>query len=89
MAISHPVLKMIFLSVEDYPAAENANYGGELMNICTQNETTLTKAYSDLLSESIPFQSLKEIMLCQLNALQYTFTKIKTLNSARFAVLVS
>ena len=60
--------------------------GNELNCICSYNETSLTAAYSDLLSEPLPFESLKEIILYQLNALKFTFMKIKTLNTARFAV---
>ena len=63
----------------------NSN-GNELNTICTYNEMYLTDAYSDLLKESLPFESLKEIILYQLNALKYSFLKIKTLNTARFAV---
>lgn len=66
-----------------YPV-ENTEKGNELQNICSYNEESLTNAYKDLLEESLPFQILKDIMNCQLNALKYTFLKIKTLNSARF-----
>ena len=72
--------------VYGYPASEGTAEGGELMTICTHNERTLVRAYTELLEESLPFQSLKEIMLYQLNALRYTFMKIKMLNTARFAV---
>lgn len=58
--------------------------GDELQIICSYNEESLTKAYSELLAESMPFQVLKDLMNCQLNALKYTFMKIKALNSARF-----
>ncbi len=71
---------------EFYPAGEPGAQGDELMNICTHNELTLVQAYNELLEESMPFQNLKDIMLYQLNALKYTFMKIKILNSARFAV---
>ena len=64
---------------------QNCN-GNELDCICTFNEQSLTEAYSDLLNEPLPFESLKEIILYQLNALKFTFMKIKTLNTARFAV---
>ena len=64
---------------------KNSN-GNELDTICTYNEMYLTDAYSDLLKESLPFESLKEIILYQLNAIKYSFLKIKTLNTARFAV---
>ncbi|MCY7293462.1 MAG: hypothetical protein LH615_14890 [Ferruginibacter sp.] len=60
--------------------------GNELNCICTYNEISLTEAYSDLLNEQLPFESLKEIIFYQLNALKFTFMKIKTLNTARFAV---
>ena len=63
----------------------NSN-GNELNTICTYNEMHLTEAYSDLLNEPLPFESLKEIILYQLNALKFTFMKIKTLNTARFAI---
>ncbi len=68
-----------------YPVTEEAGRGNELLSICTHNEDKLLQAYSELLEEPIPFQSLKEIMICQFNALKYTFLKIKTLNTARFA----
>jgi hypothetical protein len=67
------------------PPAESPAAGYELLNICAHNEDTLVQAYNELMSECPPHQSLKEIMLCQLNALRYTFMKIKMLNTARFA----
>ena len=70
---------------DNYPVTEEAGQGNELLSICTHNEDELLQAYSELLEEPIPFQSLKEIMICQFNALKYTFLKIKTLNTARFA----
>jgi hypothetical protein len=69
---------------ESYKLAEGP--GGELTNICSFNEFSLRKAYNDLITESIPYQSLKEIMIYQLNALTFTFMKVKTLNTARFAI---
>ena len=60
--------------------------GNELENLCIYNEKHLTGAYSELLDEQLPFESFKEIILYQLNALKYSFMKIKTLNTARFAV---
>ncbi len=65
---------------------EQCNKGNEVNCICTYNELSLTEAYSELLNEPLPFESLKEIILYQLNALKFTFMKIKTLNTARFAV---
>jgi len=59
--------------------------GDELQHICSHNERSLVQAYTELLNECLPFQSLKEIMIYQLNALKNTFLKIKTLNTARFA----
>lgn len=59
--------------------------GNELQLICTHNEESLTKAYSELLAEALPVQVLKDIMLYQLNALKYTFMKIRALNCARFS----
>jgi len=67
---------------EHYELAEGP--GRELFNICSFNEFSLKKAYNELITESIPYQSLKEIMIYQLNALTYTFMKVKTLNTARF-----
>jgi len=67
-------------------AEQHNNNGNELNCICSHNEMSLTEAYSDLLNEPLPFESLKEIILYQLNALKFTFMKIKTLNTARFAV---
>ncbi|MEJ7610150.1 MAG: DUF2383 domain-containing protein [Ferruginibacter sp.] len=67
-----------------YPLTAETGKGDELLSICSHNELTLLQAYNDLLEEPIPFQSLKEIMIYQLNALKYTFLKIKTLNTARF-----
>lgn len=65
---------------------QHNNNGNELNSICSYNEISLTEAYSDLLNEPLPFESLKEIILYQLNALKFTFMKIKTLNTARFAM---
>lgn len=70
--------------VYDYPVAEG--HGDELMNICSHNEATLTQAYSELLEEeNMPWPTLRELMTYQLNALKFTFLKVKTLNTARFA----
>lgn len=65
---------------------ENLHNGNELNSLCTYNETTLTQAYSDLLEEPLPCKSLQEIILYQLDALKITFLKIRTLNTARFAM---
>ena len=83
-----PILKEVpeDSDVYGYPVYNNTAEGAELLNICTHNERSLVKAYSDLLEESMPFQSLKEMMLYQLNALKYTFMKIKMLNTVRFTV---
>ncbi len=67
------------------PVTENPEKGNELQSICSYNEESLIRAYSELLQESFPFQVLKDIMHYQLNALKYTFMKIKTLNTARFS----
>lgn len=72
-----------YVNINDQQTNSNGN---ELDTICTYNEMYLTDAYSDLLKESLPFESLKEIILYQLNAIKYSFLKIKTLNTARFAV---
>ncbi len=72
--------------VSDYETATlEQGKGNELQTICTHNEESLIKAYSDLLSESLPVQVLKDLMIYQLNALKYTFMQIRTLNSARFS----
>ena len=84
-----PIMKEVQPDESDlygYPVYNNTGEGAELLNICTHNERSLVKAYSELLEESMPFQSLKEMMLYQLNALKYTFMKIKMLNTARFTV---
>ena len=65
---------------------ENLEKGNELQSLCIYNETSLTQAYSDLLTEHLPCKSLQEIISYQLNALKITFLKIKTLNTARFAM---
>lgn len=59
--------------------------GNELMNICSKSENTITKAYSEILNDYLPINSLREMMMYQLNALKCGFMKIKTLNTARFA----
>jgi hypothetical protein len=73
----------IYTELDAQQIVENGN---ELNSICSYNENKLTEAYSNLLNEPLPFESLKEIILFQLNALKFTFLKIKTLNTARFAV---
>lgn len=65
---------------------ENCDKGSELQTLCSYNEESLTKAYSDLLDEPLPCESLQEIIVYQLNALKISFLKIKTLNTARFAM---
>ncbi len=65
---------------------ENLQNGNELNSLCTYNEATLMQAYSDLLEEPMPCKSLQEIIMYQLNALKITFLKIRTLNTARFAM---
>ncbi len=65
---------------------ENWVQGWELKSLCTFNEESLTKAYSELLDESLPCESLQEIIIYQLNALKISFLKIRTLNTARFAM---
>ena len=65
---------------------DNCGKGLELQSLCSYNEESLTKAYSELLEEQLPCISLKEIIVYQLNALKISFMKIKTLNTARFAM---
>ena len=65
---------------------ESCQQGLELQSLCRFNEKSLTKAYKDLLDESLPCKSLKEIIIYQLNALKISFLKIQTLNTARFAM---
>lgn len=65
---------------------EEGEKGLELQSLCTYNEESLTKAYSDLLEETLPCKSLQELIIYQLNALKISFLKIKTLNTARFAM---
>lgn len=92
--LNHLGINTPFIQYDRLNDTEYGNTGGQLTNsngnelntICTYNEMYLTDAYSDLLKESLPFESLKEIILYQLNALKYSFLKIKTLNTARFAV---
>ena len=60
--------------------------GLELQSLCSYNERSLTKAYCELLEETLPCKSLQEIINYQLNALKISFLKIKTLNTARFAM---
>ncbi|RZM15207.1 MAG: hypothetical protein EOO88_43730 [Pedobacter sp.] len=62
-----------------------AGRGNELMQICNQSETTITNAYWEILNEYVPFASLKDIMVYQLNSLKHAFSKIKILNAARFS----
>ena len=73
----------------DEPLVPQTEYipgtGNELMNICSNTENTITNAYSDILNDYLPINSLREMMMYQLNALKCAFMKIKTLNSARFA----
>ena len=66
--------------------SENCEQGLELQCLCSYNEESLIKAYSELLEESLPCKSLQEIIIYQLNALKISFLKIKTLNTARFAM---
>ncbi|MFN0082357.1 MAG: hypothetical protein ACKVOM_07525 [Ferruginibacter sp.] len=75
-------------SYEDGTASEigNLQNGNELDCLCAFNEISLTQAYSDLLEEPLPCKSLQEIIMYQLNALKITFLKIRTLNTARFAM---
>lgn len=65
---------------------EDFEKGVELQTLCRYNEEFLTKAYSELLDEPLPCKSLQEIIIYQLNALKISFLKIKTLNTARFAM---
>jgi hypothetical protein len=58
--------------------------GTEISTICSHNEFSLLRAYNDLITDSIPYQNLKEIMIFQMNALKNTFSKVQTLNTARF-----
>ncbi len=65
---------------------ETFEQGLELQSLCSYNEESLTRAYSELLAEPLPCESLHEIIIYQLNALKISFLKIKTLNTARFAM---
>ena len=71
---------------EDMKEEESLEKGLELQSLCSYNEKYLTKAYSDLLEESLPCKSLQEIISYQLHAIKISFLKIQTLNTARFAM---
>ena len=58
--------------------------GIEISAICSHNEFSLLRAYNELITDYIPYQSLKEIMIYQMNAIKNTFSKVQTLNTARF-----
>ncbi len=75
--------KVSILKEEDELIEEEGN-GKEILNICTNHEHSILKAYNDLILEYIPYQSLKEIMVYQMSALKYAFLKVRALNIARF-----
>ncbi len=70
----------------DKSGTENCEKGMELQTLCSYNEESLTQAYCELLEEPLPCKSLQEIISYQLNALKISFQKIRTLNTARFAM---
>ncbi len=59
--------------------------GDEVLSLCTKTENYITKAYNEILSECFPFPGLKKVLTYQLNALLFSFMKIRLLNLKRFS----
>ena len=59
--------------------------GDEVHSLCTKTENYITQAYNEILGERFPFPRLKKIMTYQLNALLFSFMKIRLLNLTRFS----
>jgi hypothetical protein len=58
--------------------------GGEIIALCNNCENYFRKMYDDVLQEYLPYKNLKDIITCQLFALQSAFMKIRLLNTLRF-----
>lgn len=58
--------------------------GDEIIALCNNCENYFGKMYDDVLQEYLPYKNLKEIITCQLFALQSAFMKIRLLNTLRF-----
>ncbi len=69
-------------------APQNEHPGNELNYICSRNENFILAAYRNILNEGILLPALRDMLMCQLKALHFTFMKIRLLNSARFEGLV-
>lgn len=78
---------LMFDCLEDdqpYSADCIPGQGNELMSICVKSESSITRAYDDILNEYLPLNNLRNVMLYQLNTLKIAFMKVKLLNEARF-----
>jgi hypothetical protein len=58
--------------------------GAEIIALCSNCENYFRKMYDDVLQEYLPCKNLKDIITCQLFALQSAFMKIRLLNTLRF-----
>lgn len=59
----------------------NAGSLREILNTCMATESFFEKAYRGVLNEYFPYQSLRDILVYQLNGIKCSFMKLKLLNS--------
>ena len=53
----------------------------EILDTCTKTESFFEREYRTVLNEYFPYQSLRDVLVYQLNSLKCTFMKMKLLNS--------
>ncbi len=59
----------------------NAGSLKEILNTCMATECFFEKAYRNVLNEYFPYQSLRDVLVYQLNGIKCSFMKLKLLNT--------
>lgn len=59
--------------------------GEEITTLCNNCEMYFGELYQAVLKEYFPYKNLKDIITCQLYAIQCAFMKIRLLNTLRFS----
>jgi hypothetical protein len=75
------VWKQIEASIDEQAGVTK---GAEIIALCNNCENYFRKMYDDVLQEYLPYKNFKDIITCQLFALQSAFMKIRLLNTLRF-----
>ncbi|HRI21260.1 MAG TPA: hypothetical protein PLA68_09900 [Panacibacter sp.] len=69
--------------LENIHSIMNASGIKEILDTCNATESFFEKAYRNVLNEYFPYESLRNMLVYQLNGIKCTFMKMKLLNSVQ------